>query len=172
MIKQIAVLLVFSISVCQANAHGSHGARDGLTLHVDRVTGAVEFDTTSRNRIKERVSSSAKLKHSTTSDLRRVDLVRGLGSGTKDRKHSANFSNGQIFATVKDPYFGTYSILLQKIRAYASHDGFPGHHATPVGDRIYYNLPNRVVSGADWIEIRRATDSGDVLLKKLEFSLD
>lgn len=172
MIKKIAVLLVFSITVFEASAHGNHAVSDGLVLYIDSPSGALELDQNSKNKLKRKRESHNNLSVAPKTDLRRLELgLRGV-STTKGSHKAETFSNGQVFAIVKDADRGTYAILLPEIRAYASHDGFAGHHATPVGDRTYYNLPNRAVVGADWIEIRKATDSGDVLLKKLEFGPD
>lgn len=169
MIKKIAVLLVFSITVFEANAHGNHAVTDGLVLYIDSLSGSLELDQNSKTKLKRKRESHNNLNSAPRTDLKRLELAR-KGVATAKGSHKAEtFSNGQVFAIVKDAYRGTYTILLPEVRAYASHDGFPGHHATPVGDRIYYNVPKMAVAGADWIEIRKATESGDVLLKKLEF---
>ena len=175
--RQTVVFWMLVTISCQAGAHGSHFGADGLIFSIDsahgvldiRTSGALEIRSKSEQRVTKQINTYNDGGHNGLTEMR---LGRQSTSEAKRDESVSSASAGQVFAVVNDRRRGEYTMILPPIRAYASHDGLPGHHATPIGDRVYYNMPSRVVSGADWIEIRRATDSGDVLLKKLEFGPD
>lgn len=171
--RQAGILWTLMVISCEAGAHGSHFGADGLVFSIDPANGALDIRASVALEIKSKSEERVTKQIGTSNnDLTEMRLGRQSASEAKRDESVSSASTGQVFAVVSDRRRGEYTMILPPIRAYASHDGLPGHHATPIGDRVYYDVPNRVVSGADWIEIRRATDSGDVLLKKLEFGPD